>query len=138
MDPKVIQFTADGTSNWAGMRDYILISPNQLHRIVLTYKGEPPHGDSYHRGLIDGRIFPGYIWGCMFAFSACSRYVIFSWMTKLYARQTVVVDLKEKRYTCLREYIYDFTVAWPVITAKGQGVDGKQFVLEGSEIWLAY
>lgn len=138
MEPKIVQFTADGSSKWAGMGDYILISPNQMHRIEIIYESEPPHGDSYHRGTIDGKIFPGFIWGRMFAFSSCSRYAIFSWMSKPIARQTVVVDLSEKRYSLLPEYIYDFTVSWPVITAKDQEVSGRQFTFEGNEKWLIY
>lgn len=138
MEPQVVPFTADGSSKWAGMGDYILISPNQMHRIAITYEGEPPHGDSYHRGTIDGEAFPGFVWGCMFAFSSCSRYVVFSWMSKLIARQTAVVDLQEKRYSLLPEYIYDFTVTWPTITAKGQQDSGKQFTFDGCEKWLPY
>jgi hypothetical protein len=138
MEPQVVQFAADGSSKWIGMGDYILMSPNQLHRVALTYEGEPPHGDSYHRGTIDGRAFPGFIWGCMFAFSSCSRYMVFSWMSKLIERHTVVVNLQEKRYSLLPEYIYDFTVNWPTISGKGQQAIGKQFSFNGSETWLPY
>ncbi len=63
MEPQVVQFAADGFSQWVGMGDYTLASPNQLHRVALTYEGEPPHGDSYHRGTIDGRAFPGFLLG---------------------------------------------------------------------------
>jgi hypothetical protein len=133
-----IQFTDDGSSKWAGMGDYILVSPNQAHRIELIYAGEPPHGDSFHHGKINGTAFPGYLWGCMFAFSSCSRYAVFSWMLKLYDRQTVVVDIQTKRYFVLPEYLYDFNVHWPSIIGIGKLWSSKQYSFSGHEHWFSY
>jgi len=89
MDARHIEFSDDGKSTWAGMGDYILISPNHAHRIELQYAGEPPHGDSYHHGIIDSQPFSGYIWGCSFAFSSCSHYFVTSWMKEKFERLTV-------------------------------------------------
>ena len=57
-----IQFSDEQTSHWAGMDDFLLISPDGEHRIALCYAGEPPHGDSYHNVAIDDRPFPGFAW----------------------------------------------------------------------------
>ena len=138
MDAKDIKFTDDGKAIWASMGDYNLISPNHAHRIELQYMGEPPHGDSYHHGIIDGQPFPGYLWGCNFAFSSCSRYFVSSWMTKFFERFTVVVDLHAKSYFVLPEYLYDFKVCWPLIVGVGKLSDGKQYSFNGNEQWLQY
>jgi len=89
-----VQFTTDGMSQPAGMGDFLLLSPDGTHQIEIIYEGEPPHGDSYHRVVIDGVVFPGYAWGCNFAFSQSSTLAVFSWMSKLLERRTVVVDLE--------------------------------------------
>ena len=132
------RFANDGNAKWAGMGDYILVSPDGSHRIELIYESEPPHGDSYHHGIIDGCPFPGYLWGCMFAFSTCSRYFVFSWMSKLFERLTVAVDLQEKCYFVLPDYLYDFRVCWPSIIGEGERWAGKQYTFRGNEPWLDY
>jgi hypothetical protein len=120
------------------MGNCILVSPNNSHRVELLYEGEPPHGDSYHRGAIDGRPFPGLLWGGQFGFSTCSRYFVFSWMPKPFERQTVVVDLIEHAYFALPEYIYYFKVCWPSIIGEEEHSAGKQYTFGGNETWLAY
>jgi hypothetical protein len=132
-----IEFGDNGEPQWAGMGDYVLISPDRAHRMDLIYEGEPPHGDSYHRASIDGVSFPGLVWGCMFAFSTCSRYLVLSWMSKLIERKTAVVDLAERRYNVLPEYIYDFQVRWPSIQG-ARSSEGKHYTFNGSEQWVAY
>ena len=47
-----IRFVPDGQARWAGMGDFVPVSPDGTHRVELTYVGEPPHGDFYHRATI--------------------------------------------------------------------------------------
>jgi hypothetical protein len=128
----------DGSCKWAGMGDYQLISPNQNVSAIIKYVGEPPHGDSYHSMSVNGNSFPGYIWGCLFAFSSDSRYLVCSWMSKLVERKTVVIDCINQKYFVLPEYIYIFSVQWPKVS----GVEGKWkdilYEFTGTETWLSY
>jgi hypothetical protein len=133
-----VQFTNDGSARWAGMGDFVLVSPDSQHTIELTYVGEPAHGDSYHRANIDGSAFPGYAWGCMFAFAPSSRFAVFSWMRELFERRTVAVDMQDHRYLVLPEYIYDFVVQWPSIVGRGQSSSSKQYTVMGHEQWAPY
>ena len=138
MPPEIIRFSQDGQAHWAGMGDFVLVSPDGAHRVELTYVGEPPHGDSYHRATIDGAAFPGEAWGCLFAFSACSRHLVFSWMAKRYERCTVAVDLQDRRYFVLPHHLCSFSVRWPTIVGEGEQLVGKDYTLNGSEGWLPY
>lgn len=138
MVTKHVQFTEENSLQWAGMGDYELISLDGRHSIEIKYDGEPPHGDSYHLVRIDGAAFPGYAWGCLFGFSACSRFAIFSWMSKLCDRRTVVIDMKGKCCFVLPEYIYQFSIDWPSIKGEGQLSVGKQYVFTGQEQWHPY
>jgi hypothetical protein len=132
-----IHFPPDGSAEWAGMGDFVLESPDGSHRIELIYEGEPPHGDSYHQGKVDGRPFPGLVWGCLFAFSSCSNYAVFSWMPQKFERHTVVVDLSGKRYFVLPNYIHKFKVLWPEILGEGDS-EGRRFAFSGAEAWKQY
>ena len=138
MPSEIIWFASDGQARWVGMGDFVLVSPDEAHRVELTYVGEPPHGDSYHRATIDRAAFPGEAWGCLFAFSVCSRYLVFSWMAKRYERRTVVVDLQDQRYFVLPWYMYHFRVSWPTIVGEGEGSAGKDYTFSGAEAWLSY
>ena len=138
MPPEIIRFAPDGQARWAGMGDFVLVSPDGMHRIELTYIGEPPHGDSYHRATIDGVAFPGEVWGCLFAFSTCSRHLVFSWMAKRYERRTAVVDLQKKHYFVLPWYLYRFSVHWPTIVGEGEWSGVKDYTVGGTELWLPY
>ncbi len=138
MDEKRIQFTKDELCHWAGMGDYQLVSPDGKYVATLRYEGEPPHGDSYHLALIDGRSYPGYVWGCMFAFSACSRYLAFSAMPKKFERRTAVLDLHKQRHFLLPSYIHQCTLEWPSIIGNGSISNGQRFTFQGHESWLAY
>ena len=120
------------------MGDYVLVSPDGVHRIALAYAGEPPHGDSYHRAVIDGRAFPRYVWGCLFAFSSCSRYLVLSWMPARFERRTAVVDLRDQCFLVLPEYIYQFCVRWPAVVGDGKLSAGKQYTFHGNELWHPY
>ncbi|RYG75159.1 MAG: hypothetical protein EON59_18505, partial [Alphaproteobacteria bacterium] len=97
------------------MADYILATADGKHEIELLYMGEPPHGDSFHALLADGRQLPGYVWGCNFAVSLCSRYLAASWMADLYERRTIVIDLEEHAFVALPVHIPDFMFRWPIL-----------------------
>ena len=138
MEAHRIQFTKDRLCHWAGMADYVLVSPDGAHIIELPYVGEPPHGDSYHKAIVDGRSYPGYVWGCMFAFSSCSRYLALSAMPAKFQRHTAVLDLLTQRHFLLPTYIYQFTMPWPSIVGEGSISAGQSYSFQGTEPWLAY
>ena len=138
MPVKKIQFTEDPQAKYAGMGDFLLIAPNMRNSVELIYEGEPPHGDSYHRATIDGIPFPGHVWGSLFGFSSCSRYFVFSWMSKLFERRTVVADIQTRCYFVLPEYIYKFKVRWPMVLGDGELSNAQQYIFTGSERWLSY
>ena len=133
-----LQFPADGSSVWAGMGDFQLVSPDGAHRLDLRYAGEPPHGDSYHSAAIDGRPFPGHVWGCQFAVTGDSHYLAFSWKPSGYERKTVVVDLLAQRYCVLPDYIYDYRFIWPVIHDSAKHDKGVSYHFTGEETWFTY
>lgn len=135
MEPEELILPSDGSCEWAGMGDYVLISPDANHRASLLYAGEPPHGDSYHKLTVDGKKFPGYAWGCLFAYSKDSRYLALSWMEKLVERKTVVIDSETRKYFVLPEYIHSFNLVWPVLHSTSQET---KYEFDGSETWIAY
>ena len=138
MTIKRVTFTADTLCQWAGMGDYELVSPDGQHTVELAYEGEPPHGDSYHRAVIDGHAFPALVWGCMFTFSACSRYLVLGAMFKKWERLTLVIDLETRRYCALPAYIHETAVQWPSIVGVGSTSEGKRYTFSGGERWLAW
>ena len=81
--------------------------------------------------------FPGHVWGCLFAFSECSKFLAFSWMASFFKRKTAVVDLTSKKYAVLPEYIHEFSVHWPTITGRGND-EGKHYKFDGTEQWIKY
>jgi hypothetical protein len=140
-----IRLPADGSPVWAGMADCQLLSPDGAHRIDLPYLGEPPHGDSYHRMEIDGASFPGHAWGGLFAMTADSQYLAFSWKPSRsvarpsdFERKTVVVDLTMRRYFVLPTYIYKFRFVWPLLEGSTPGVGDIAYRFTGSEQWRDY
>ena len=133
-----IEFTGSERHTWAGMGDFLLVSPDGKHQVELIYDGEPPHGDSYHRATIDGSAYPGHIWGCMFGFSSCSRYLAFSAMPEKFERRTSVVDLLASRYFLLPDYIYQFDFSWPILSGEGTKYDGLSFIFDGRERWIQF
>lgn len=138
MSPEILHFAPDGRSRWAGMGDYLLISPDGRHRVLSRYAGEPPHGDSFHRLQIDGRDFPGHAWGCSFAFSACSRYCVFSWMAQRYERRTAVVDLDRAAYFTLPDYFPDFALQWPTVSCRARAGAQRSYTVSGHEVWTSF
>ncbi|CAB1259118.1 Uncharacterised protein [Vibrio cholerae] len=135
---EVIKLPNNGICEWAGMEDYQLLSPSSTISAILTYIGEPPHGDSYHSLSINGKKFPGYAWGCLFAFSSDSRFLVCSWMEKLIERKTVVIDCIEEKYFILPTYIYMFSVEWPHVSGVGSQWDSLGYTFTGDENWLNY
>jgi hypothetical protein len=133
-----VQFTEDGVAQWAGMANLCLVSPDGRRVVDMPYQGEPPHGDSYHSARYGGLALPGLFWGCMFAFSASSRYFVGSWMPQKFERHTAVIDLDANCYFILPNYLYNFQVAWPAIVGVGELSQGAEFTFGGSEQWLAY
>ena len=126
---ETIELPADGASRWAGMGNYVLISPDGQHKVALRYSGEPPHGDSFHELEVDGVRLPGFAWGCTFAFTVDSRYFAASWMAKLYERKTIVVDVERRQFFVAPDYIHDF--AFRERTLEGVGAShGLRFDLD--------
>lgn len=138
MHAEQLRFEPDGKSRWAGMGDYLLVSPDGRHSIAITYVGEPPHGDSYHTVNIDGSALPGYAWGCMYAFSKCSRYCAFSWMKKLYERRTIVVDLQNRTYCTPGFYFHHFEIQWPSILNEDRDKTLSHYTFTGQEVWRTF
>ena len=132
-----IQFEADGSSRWAGMGHYCLLSPGHTHVVELEYVGEPPFGDSYHRAFADGIALPGFMWGCMFAFSPKGRFFVGSWMRRLFERLTLVVDCDETAYLSLPKYISDFRVSEQGIYGMNADI-GVDYRFTGRDKWVSF
>lgn len=135
---KVLKLPNDGTGEWAGMGDYCLLSPDGKNSIEIPYVSEPPHGDSYHKLIVNGKSFPGFAWGCIFAFSTNSRYLICSWMSKKYDRKTIVIDCLEFKFFVLPEYIYNFRIDWPVISGVSDYCSDLSYSFSGTEKWQMF
>jgi hypothetical protein len=132
-----IEFSSDGKSRWAGMGNYVLVSPDAKQEIALRYAGKPLHGDSFHELEVGGAKLPGLVWGCNFAFTADSRFCAASWMAKRYERRTIAIDVPGRRYFVLPVYVHDFTFHWPTLT--GVGTDaGLRFEFDGAEVWTPF
>jgi hypothetical protein len=127
---------AEGASLWAGMADYVLVTPDGRQEVELSYAGEPPHGDSYHHLRTRERELPGYVWGCTFAASPCSRYLAASWMAELYQRRTIVIDMTKCAFTMLPAYMPDFTFVWPVL--RRLGAPDTAYMFNGQETWRPF
>ncbi|KTT15166.1 hypothetical protein NS331_21385 [Pseudacidovorax intermedius] len=133
-----LKFKSDGTSVVARMADCRISTPDGRHVLELPYDGEPPHGDSYHRLLVDGRVFPGRAWGCNFALSDRSLHVAFSWMPAMLQRKTVVLSLGDYSYCILPSYIHDFSFSWPALVGVGHLSRNQGFVFTGEESWQRF
>lgn len=78
---KEIEFDADGRrSKWWGRDDFYCDSSNSGPRILLPYQGEPAHGDSYHKLIIDSKTIRGYVWSGYFLWSKCRRFFTCDWL----------------------------------------------------------
>lgn len=83
--------------------------------LFLKYVSEPPFGDSYHKLSIDGEDYEGYVWGCNFIFPFANHFLICSYMSELYERKTIIIDLLTKKNHILSKYYHSFEVKNDVI-----------------------
>lgn len=133
-----MELPSGGKSVPVGMGDFELLMPGGKHRVQVFYRGEPPHGDSYHDLTVDGVGFPGYAWGCNFACTADGRYLALSWMATRFERATVVIDMASRKYIALPVYIYDFVFRWPRLEGIGKLSAHLSYEFVGDERWIAY
>ena len=101
---EIITTSNDYKCQWYGMDDFKIILEKSNHIVELTYKGEPPHGDSYHKMKINDFQVPGLTWGGMYMFPYAQEYIICSWMSKLYERKTIIIDIRNRRYYITKDY----------------------------------
>jgi len=135
---KCMELPRGGKSIPVGMGDFELLTPNGGHRVQVVYRGEPPHGDSYHDISVDGVAVPGYAWGRNFACTEDGRYLALSWMAKLYDRTTAVIDMAGRKHLVLPAYIYDFAFHWPRLEGVGQLSAHLSYEFVGDERWMTY
>jgi hypothetical protein len=109
-----IEFEADGRSKWWGYGDFYCDTPNTGPRILLPYQGEPAHGDSYHKLIIDSKTVRGYVWSGYFLWSKCGRFFTCDWLEGMgghrqgatwaftqVLRATIIVEPRALRYRVL-------------------------------------
>ncbi|WP_084304850.1 hypothetical protein [Phytopseudomonas flavescens] len=133
-----IAFSPGQLLAWAGMGNYLLLSPDARHEVELIYLGEPPHGDSYHRVIIDGHALPGFAWGDWFSMSACSRYLSMSWMPACYERHTLLVDMLGYRYTRLPAYMGRVQIDWPILRTTDEPRGPLHHQMDARQKWYAF
>ena len=68
------------------------------HVVELKYAGEPPHGDFYYDMYIDGKRIAGYVWAWTIAFPFKQKYIVCKWMSKLYERKTIIIDINRLKF----------------------------------------
>lgn len=78
--------------------------------LFLKYVSEPPFGDSYHKLSIDGDDYEGYVWGCNFIFPFAQNFLVCSYMSVLYERKTIIINLLTKKNYILPQYYHSFAV----------------------------
>jgi len=105
-----IEEISDDKSYYLGMDDYKIILKQSNHILELKYINEARFGDSYHTLTVDGVLLDGLFWGCNFIFILEQRYMICSWMEKLYDRKTLIVNLATKGSYVMKMYSYDYKV----------------------------
>jgi hypothetical protein len=115
-----IEFQENGrVSKWWGYSSYYCDPPKGGSRIYLPYAGEPPHGDSYHKLIIDSKTIRGYVWSNYFVWSKCGRYFTCDWLEGMKGyyrgntwvptdvlRATIVADTQLLRYRIVLEPSY--------------------------------
>lgn len=110
------------------MGDYQLVSPGGQHVADLIYETEPPHGDSLHRLIIDGRRFPGRVWGRWFSFSSDGDWLGFSWAGEAFDAATVIADIPGRRFAMLKAYIPAFRIEGSQILDQQVGEERALFL----------
>lgn len=108
------------------MGDYQLVSPSGEHVAELIYETEPPHGDSLHRLILDGRRFPGRVWGRYFTCSTDGDRFGFSWAPAGFESRSVVVDLPARRFAILGLYMAHFLIAGNDVVGQGANEGFRQ------------
>jgi hypothetical protein len=114
-----IKFKDGRESSWWGYGDYFCTSPACEIKILLPYKSEPPHGDSYHNLIINSKTIRGYIWSGYFLWSKCGNYLTCHWLegmkgyfegkvwhTSQIQRATIVVSPTKLQYRIVIEPSY--------------------------------
>lgn len=75
-----IEFKDGSRSDYWGYGDFYLYSKLSKTKILLPYKSEPPHGDSYHQLIINEKTIRGYIWCGYLLWSKCGNYFTCDWL----------------------------------------------------------
>ena len=136
--PEMLHCPQDGSRVWFGMADYEVYSPNERTLLVLSYVGEPPHGDSQHKVLFQGWVVPGFAWGNGLAWSPCSRYLTLDWLPRLgaVARQCIVIDVERQSTFTLLEHVEVSRFIYPCVYV-GAGIHERvAFEFSGQERWF--
>jgi hypothetical protein len=139
-----VSLPTDGRSGWVGMRSFRLRSPDGKHLVEAFYEGEPPHGDSFHRAVVDGVRLPGFLWGGSFAWNPNSQFLIVSWMAAKFERRTLVIDVTVMAYFALPDYFSDFQASFPVVRevrtagAASSQIAERLFTFTGNERWTSF
>ena len=109
---KKIEFEVDGriSAHWA-YGDFYFDVPNSEIKILLPYSGEPPHGDSFHRIIINARTTRGFAWSGYLLWSPCGNFFTCDWLEGMgrhyengiwvfsqELRATIIVEPRQLRY----------------------------------------
>lgn len=107
-----IEFEEDGrlSTHWS-YGDFYCDVPNSEIKILLPYSGEPPHGDSFHRIIINAKTTRGFAWSGYLLWSPCSNFFTCDWLEGMgrhyengiwvfsqELRATIIVEPKQLRY----------------------------------------
>jgi len=135
----------DRSSKWWGYGDYYCVSPNGT-KILLPYKSEPPHGDSYHNLIINSKTLKGYIWCGYFLWSECGKYFTCDWLEGMgghrdgatwvftqISRATIVVAPEELLYRVVLNPTY--SEMHSILREKNQKHLWKILLNEGNSSW---
>ena len=86
----------DGTSLYLGFQSTEVFIPKVGRAVFFHYVFESPHGDACYQLLVNGAVFPGYIWGAGTFWTPDGRYLAAQWTgpeVDRRGRTTVVIDL---------------------------------------------
>lgn len=98
-----IEFEADGRrSKWWGYGNFYCDASNVGPRILLPYQGEPAHGDSYHKLIVDSKTIRGYVWSGYFLWSKCRRFFTCDWLEGMGGHYDSVTSPKLPSWLSLR------------------------------------
>jgi hypothetical protein len=109
MEMEKVSIENDTQTYWFGMGNYEINLSMINKKIRLVYVSEAPHGDSYHKLVIDKTEFIGYVWGCNFLFPYGQRYLVCSWFEKTIERKTIIINLENLKHIVLPKYYHSFS-----------------------------